>query len=124
MLALVLGACASGVGTTSASRASPDKISRSEIAQSSASNAYELVDRLRPDWLRGRGTASISAGRISNPVVLVYLDGHRLGDLTALRTMSVSGIDSMQWLDATRAETVLTGVGSDAIAGAIVIKSQ
>jgi hypothetical protein len=123
-LTLTLAACASSGTSSSTPRRSPDKITRSEIAASNVMNAYELIDRLRPDWFRGRGTASISGGRISSQVVLVYLDGHRLGDLTTLRTLSVSGIDSIQWLDATRAETVLSGVGSDPIAGAIVIKSQ
>ena len=125
-VALTLGfaACASSGKGSGTPRSAPDKITRSEIAASNVMDAYELIDRLRPDWFRGRGTASIGGGRISRQIVLVYLDGHRLGDLTALRTLSVGGIDSIQWLDATRAETVLSGVGSDPIAGAIVIKSQ
>jgi hypothetical protein len=123
-LAVVLSACATTGSGPATARSSPDKITRSEILASNTMNAYELINRLRPDWLRGRGTASIGAGRISSQLVLVYLDGSRLGDITALRTLSVNGIQSMQWLDAARAETVLSNVGSDAIAGAIVIKTQ
>jgi hypothetical protein len=52
------------------------------------------------------------------------MDGQRLGDVTALRMVSIMGIKSMQWLDAARAYTVLPGLGSDPISGAIVIKTR
>jgi hypothetical protein len=38
--------------------------------------------------------------------------------------LSTNNLSSMQWLDAARAATVLPGIGSEAIAGAIVIKSK
>jgi hypothetical protein len=38
--------------------------------------------------------------------------------------MSIAGIKSIQWYDAARAATVLSDIGSDAIVGAIVLKSQ
>jgi hypothetical protein len=114
-------ACASA-GKSSASHSS-ERITAAEIATSGASNALELIERLQPQWLRARGQASIGGGGRSQ-LIVVYLDGHRLGDLTSLRTLSVTGIQSMKWLDATRAATVLTDVGSDPIAGAIIIRTQ
>jgi hypothetical protein len=63
-------------------------------------------------------------GGARTQIVAVYLDGHRLGDIQSLRTLSVDAIKSMQWLDAARAATVLNEVGSDPIAGAIIIKTQ
>lgn len=119
---LALTACASS-GTAGGSRHSSDQVTYAEIASSSATNAYQLIERLRPNWLRTPSIGSIGGGARSQ-IIVVYLDGHRLGDLESLRTLSVDGIRSMQWLDAARAATVLTEVGSDPIAGAIVIKTQ
>lgn len=121
-LVLGLTACAS-TGTAHRSTREPDRITSAEISSSSATNAYELVSRLRPNWLKRTGTGSISGG-VRSQVILVYLDGNRLGDVGALRTLSVTGIRSVQWLDAVRAATVLQGIGSDAIAGAIVLRTN
>ena len=117
-----LAACASG-GTSSGTRTSPDRITAAEIESSSASNAFDLISRLRPNWLRPAKIGSLGAGT-RYQVIVVYLDGHRLGDLQSLRSLSISGLRSMEWLDAVRATTVLSEIGSDPIGGAIVIKSR
>ncbi|MFN2638040.1 MAG: hypothetical protein ABR585_13530 [Gemmatimonadaceae bacterium] len=122
LLAAVLVGCASA-GTGSASRSSPDRITATEIANSGAMNALDLINRLRPTWLRSQPPGSLNPG-VRTQLIVVYLDGHRLGDVTSLNTLSVSGIRSMQWLDAARAATVLTEVGSDPISAAILIKTQ
>lgn len=122
ILATVL-ACASGGGTTT-SRTSPTRITRYEIAGSNASNAYELISRLRPDWLRRQATASVSGGVVRSQSVLVYLDRQRLEDLNALKTISAGGIESAEWIDASRVQTVLADVPSGPIAGAIVIRTR
>jgi len=119
---VALTACASS-GSAGSGRHSSDQVTYAEITSSSATNAYSLVERLRPNWLRTPGIGSIGGGARSR-IVLVYLDGNRLGDIQSLHTLSVDGIRSMQWLDAARAATVLTQVGSDPIAGAIVIKTH
>lgn len=121
-LVLGLTACASG-GTARSSTGEPNRITSAEIRSSSATNAFELVSRLRPNWLKQKTTGRISGG-VRSQLILVYLDGNRLGDVSALRTLSVSGIQSAQWLDAVRAATVLQGIGSDAIAGAIVLRTN
>jgi len=116
VIVLALAACASsGAKPGGAARRSADQITYAEISTASAMNAYDLIDRLRPTWLRTQGRSGI---------IVVYLDGHRLGDLSSLRSLSTEGIRSLQWLDAGRAATVLTEIGSDAIAGAIVIKTH
>ena len=119
---LAVSACASS-GTRSSAGGS-DFIPAEEIASSGATNAYEAVTRLRPTWLRMHGRASIANGNAYEQVIMVYLDGHRLGDVVSLRMLSTNNLVSMQWLDAARAATVLPGIGSEAIAGAIVIKSK
>ena len=117
-----LAACASA-GTSSSTRTSSDRITAAEIESSSASNAFDLISRLRPNWLRPPSIGSLGGGPRSQ-VIVVYLDGHRLGDAQSLRSLSVAGLQSMEWLDAVRAATVLSEIGSDPIAGAIVIKSR
>jgi hypothetical protein len=122
-LMAVLVACASSGGSAS-SRSSPDRITAAEIRASNATNAYELISRLRPQWLRAPGGGSISGGVARSQAILVYLDGNRVGDLTTLSTISVTGVTSMQWLDAARAPTVLSDIPAGGIAGAIAIRTQ
>ena len=125
---LVAAGCASSSGgtTTNVTEASPDRVTSAEIeAIQGASNAYDLVRRLRPRWLQSSGgTASIGGGRITGQVLVVYLDGNPLGGIDALRQLSSAGIKSMQYYDAVRAATVLREVGSEPISGAIVISTK
>ena len=123
----VAGGCASSGGSnTKVTESSPDRITSAEIeATQGASTAYDLVRRLRPRWLQTPGgTASIGGGRITGQVILVYLDNNRLGSIEAMRSLSTSGIKGMQYYDAVRAATVLREVGSEPIAGAIVISTR
>jgi hypothetical protein len=99
-------------------------VSSEEIDATSTTNAYDLVNRLRPHWLRQTATGSIAGGRVTSQVTLVYLDGNRLGGVESLRTLTSSGIRSMEWLPATRAAIVLRDVGSEAIAGVISISTK
>jgi hypothetical protein len=121
---IFLSACATTGGQSKAPRQAPDLLTRAEITASSATNAYELISRLRPNWLKATGTSHISGGTTRSQVVLVYLDGQRLEDLRALRTISANTIQSAQWLDASRAPVVLRDVPNEPIAGAIVLKTQ
>lgn len=121
---IALAACASSGSGSSTTRAAPDRLTRAEIVASSATNAYEMISRLRPQWLRPPATGSIGAGAPRNQAILVYLDRQRLQDLNALKTISIDSIDSAQWIDATRAPTVLPDVPTTPIAGAIVIRSR
>lgn len=120
----ILGtACASGAASK-VSESSRDKVTSVEINATPASSAYDLVNRLRPHWLRQGGTSSIGGGSIRGLVTLVYLDGNRVGTIDALRSISSTGIRSMEWIPATRAAVVLTDVGSDAINGAISLRTR
>lgn len=118
---LVILGCASS-GTTRA-QSEPDRITGAEIDNSTASNTYELINRLRPNWLKRTAPGSLSGG-VRSQVVLVYIDGTKYGELTTLRSLSVSGLKSIQWLDAVRAGTLLPSIGSEPIAGAIVITTR
>ncbi len=64
------------------------------------------------------------SGGVTSQALIIYLDDSKLGTVEALKTLSASGITSMQYYDAVRAATVLRDVGSTPIAGAIVIRTR
>lgn len=124
--ALVSSACASsGAGAkANVNESSSDKVTSIEIAQAPSNNVYDLIYRLRPHWLRAGATGSIGGGTSRNQVTLVYLDGNKLGGIETLRSLSASGIKSMEWLSASRASVVLSDIGSDPVAGAISLHTR
>ena len=122
--AALLSACASstqGTSSTSANtrESTADYITSIEVAATPVANVYDLISRLRPQWLRTQ-PGSIR-GNTRSQVIAVYLDDARIGDVGTLRTLSTSGVKTLRYYDATRAATVLRDPGSDPIAGAIVI---
>jgi len=122
--AIAIAACASsGKRPPAGQSSSSDYVTSVEITAVGATNAYDLINRLRPRWLRTQAPGSISGG-VRNQIVAVYLDGVRLGGLEALRSLSTSGFQTMRYYDATRAATVLRDPGSEPIAGAIVITTN
>lgn len=99
--ALTTAACASsGEGRASGS---PDQITRAQIEASSARTGYDLVNQLRPRWLRGRGTGSIQNPDGGLPVV--YVGEVRHGDLESLRGFDPDGIEELRFINATSATT-------------------
>ena len=94
-------ACAAG-GTASTPSNSPNVIEAEEIVSSSASNAYDLIRQVRPNWLRGRG-ASTSRGGTALPVV--YLGSVRQGGVETLQGFATNGIATLRFVDAVSATT-------------------
>ena len=72
-----------------------------ELAAGSASNAYEVIEKVRPAMLRRRGGPSSSEGE--QPGILVYLDDVRVGELGLLRNIPTSQIKEIRYLNATDA---------------------
>jgi hypothetical protein len=100
---LIFGAaCTAGAGTPPPSRAS-EVIRAEEIQASSASNAYDLIRQLRPNWLRSRGPGSI---RDPQPVLpVVYLGDISHGPVETLQGFSTNGIQEIRYINATTATT-------------------
>jgi hypothetical protein len=111
----------SGAAASNVRSSSPDYITSIEVEGTATNNAYDLVRRLRPRWLQSSAAASIGGGMVKGQVIVVVLDGQRLGGIETLRSIGTSGIKTLQYYDATRAATVLRDPGNDPIAGAIVI---
>lgn len=132
-LAVLIGltaalACSSGGG--SAASGTPrvrsggsSLISSEEVTAATASitNAYELVERLRPQMLRPRGS-TFSAQRPDGtqsgeqiPIV-AFMDDTRLGDVGNLRNIPTSQVKEIRFISATDAtQRWGTGFGSGAI---------
>ncbi|HEX2093069.1 MAG TPA: TonB-dependent receptor plug domain-containing protein [Longimicrobiaceae bacterium] len=126
-----------------------NRISQEEIQQSSASNLHDLVQGLRPHWLRIRGPsgrlqpamsgtpassgqplvdpglAATSSGKplmeLGPQEIFVYVDGVRFGNQETLRTLTVSDVASLEFLDASSA-TQRWGTGHPN--GAIVVNRR
>ena len=106
LLTLAFTSCASG-GAPGGQRRNPDPITSEELRQTDSEglSAFQAVQRMRPQWLRGRGVASFGGGAA-------------YGEVADLRSMDASDIDEMRFLGAADA-TPRLGTGYDA--GAILV---
>ena len=110
VIAVAAASCApAGTGGTSRNR---DVLTREEIRQTQAGNVYEVVQRLRPQWLRPRTAGFVGSGEIS-----VYVDDVRFGTTESLQTVSAQTVEELRWIDAaTATQRWGTGNASGAIA--------
>ena len=99
----------------------PDRnlITADEIAKSNGSTAYEVVERLRPAFLRTRGSQSIQNPTPLSPIV--YLDGMRYGPVSSLAQIPAMGIVSIQYMNAVDASQRF-GLGNEG--GAILVATK
>lgn len=105
---LALAACASapGGGGDVMSRVG-NVITAEEIAKTNANTAAEVVERLRPSWLRGRGVASVSGGK---DLPVVYIDDAPQGGLEQLGRISARIIREIRFVSGSDA-AVKYGLG-------------
>ena len=113
-LAMVLAACASS-GARTAPR-ERNVISAEEIATLTVMDAYEVVEKLRPEFLRARGVGSLRSRQPDLPVV--YVDGVRVGGLNELRRVPRTLLAEIGYLHAADATT---RYGIDHVGGAILV---
>lgn len=122
---IVVGGCAATTSSDDGQPRSRDRnlIVAAEIEATGARNAYEVVERLRPQWLTvTRGGATSFYSGVNG--ILVYHDQTRLGGVEALKTYPTGAITRMKFLDASTASATLPGIGSGHVAGAIVIETR
>lgn len=68
---------------------------------------YEIVQRLRPEWLRTRGVSSIATGIAGNAdpdLVLVYVGQVRVGGPDVLERLQTSAATSLKYFTAAQAQ--------------------
>jgi outer membrane cobalamin receptor len=114
-------ACASNSVKSSeegSARASREVISRAQIETMNATDAYDVVQRIRPEFLRQRGASSIQGG---SQLAVVYVDGVRRGGPEALRQLRATEVEEIRFVSGTDATT---RYGTDHGGGAIEVRSR
>ena len=89
----------------------PNIIGGDQIQEGIASglgNAYDLVARLHPNWMRSTSSQGVQ----------VWLDNQRYGGVTTLRNVSLTSITGLRYMGPSEAQGML---GMDNQGGAIVI---
>jgi hypothetical protein len=116
LLTLALSSCASG-GATGGQRRNPNVITNAELRQTDAEGltAFQAIQRMRPQWLRGRGVDSFGGGA-ALPKVLV--EEAPFGEVDDLRSMDAYDVDEIRFLSAADATTRF---GTGYPAGAILV---
>ena len=122
LVALMLGlAVATGCASSktaaqagAAHRSTGNVIGGEELSGTGATNVYEAVQRLRPQWLT---SARIRRGGSGDELV-VYLDSNRYGTLTSLQGLSLGGIQEVRYYGASEATNRF---GTGHTGGAIVV---
>ena len=127
--------------STEKGKRNSDVITTAEIDAGTYRDAYDIVQRLRPNWFtKAKATTSGSLGGMqvsggsggmtgvqagsSSGGLVVYLDNHRLGGPEALRDLTPATIKSLEYMDAATATARLSGLGSTVVTGAIVATSR
>lgn len=114
---LIASACASaGPGATSGG-GGPNTITRDQISPDDE-NAYLIVRRLRPAWLRPRSQESITG---QGPTFAqVFVDETQVGDVNYLYRISATQINRIEWLSALDATTRF---GTGYAGGLIIVRT-
>jgi hypothetical protein len=114
---VAFGGCyLSGEGQTGPRR-DADRITRAEIMGTTFGSAYEVVQSLRPQWLRSRAAPTL----ISPNEVVVYVDNIRLGGVQALQSVRASDLETLERIDA---PTATQRWGTGHAGGVIAIQTR
>lgn len=121
ILALLGAVACASTGAQSAGGAGHDfnRITPDEVSASGAQNAYELINKLRPQYLRTRGKTTVlldTPDRAS-----VFMDGSLFGTPESLKTIPTTQIREVQFYPATSAGVKF---GSQYSSGVIDIKTK
>jgi outer membrane cobalamin receptor len=124
LAALAVAACAAASQGNQTGGRRSNVITADEIASISAVNAYEVVQRLRAQWLISRGIAGTRDPALEGAPsagIVVYLDGVRRGGVESLREIPSEQIRELRWIDA---KDATTRYGTGHIAGVIEVYTR
>lgn len=124
VLAVVAGlgvvvACGSQGGTRQASPRQTDRITFEEIEPLRVRSAFDVVQQLRPEYLRTRGSPSVN-----NPTpqeAVVYVDGVRMGPPATLRQVAKEALLEIRYMNPNEATTQY---GTGHRGGAIIVTTR
>jgi hypothetical protein len=86
-------ACLSHATQTSKGRLDRTVITREQMLEENYSSVYDAVAALRSIWLRPRGSDAFAS------MVWVYVDGARVGDIDALKTIQPRMVNTVRFYD-------------------------
>jgi len=123
LLAMALGCASSGVQKQSKNQ---NVITAEEIGQTSGMTAYDVIQHLRPNFLRTRGAVHGSpsadgTNHLEAVDVVVYLNETKFGGTDQLRQIAFSDIREIHYYSASEA-TTKWGTGHSA--GAIQVLTR
>lgn len=116
MMAIMV-ACSSVSSTRRPGSSQSGLITMDQVNATGYSTAFEVVQALRPQWLRGRGRTSVNLSES----VKVYLDDSLLGEPEQLRNITARSIGSIRYLDGNEATQRW---GMDHGQGAIMVSTR
>ncbi len=97
LLASSLAACGARLGPARPAGSRDNVLGHDQLAATNASNVYEAVQKLRPNWMSGRGP--ISASNPNESRANVYSGGVRVGDLSYLSSVRVDEVAELHYYD-------------------------
>lgn len=95
-------------------------ITESEVDESHATNAFEVIQKVRANFLHDRGETSLNKSR-STPYPTVYVDGQEFGAIASLRTIPASQISTIRLYRAWEAAALF---GTSSGGGVIAITTR
>jgi hypothetical protein len=119
MVSAMVLACASqppGHGERSESQI----ITEDEVEASRAPTAYEVIQKLRPNFLSYRGETGFDK-TTSQPYPTVYVDGQEFGPISSLRNIPASQLSTIRLY---RSWEAATQFGTGNMAGVIAITTR
>jgi len=116
-LAPTLLGCGGAVGTRTDARQDQRTITAEEMEAAGYTDAFSVVQALRPQWLWTRGATTVNL----QESIKVYLDGSLMGGPEQLRQIQVRSISSIRFLDGLEATNRW---GLDHGLGAIVVSTR
>lgn len=107
MLASTVWAGCASSGTSSGS-GSASLLSAEQLMETNERNLYMAIQRLRPQWLRPRGS------QISGGEVALFVDGAPRGSVSQLNSIPIDGIVEVQYYGVTEAGFTFGTAGGSA----------
>lgn len=98
-------------------RKDPNVITEAELASRSALTARQVIEQLRPQFLRVRGTTTLGNAQTGD-VIWVYFDGTRMGTLEVLNNIGAHEIREIRYLNPSEATN---RYGTGHVQGAILV---
>ncbi len=125
VVALASAHCA-GRQPQSGSPSDRNTITSAEVDSTDVTTAFELIRKLRPQFLVGRGSLTLDPQRAASTNVgssspRVYVDDQLYGDVTTLRGIAKGVIESVHFLSGAAAQQKY---GHDNAAGVIAIATK